>query len=257
MDAYPVVETHRYNTGSSRPVFPYEVYIPYTDEPEHLRFALMDQAAHLLNAPEIKTVFSPWTIKQIHAYIGLHVKTEMVLVLDGDLALGAGPFKMFPTEILGDEKEFVHLWHVRNPVNGLEYGHGGAKLFNTEQLALANNLEAVDMTTAFNKGMVIHTECIGTHKFNWSAESTWRTAFREVAKLTHLAAKGDGDEAEEAETRAKTWLCVADDEAEYGDYCIAGAEAGYAFAQKSDSLAQINDYTWLYAQFKQQFPNDY
>lgn len=249
---------NKYRINASRKTFPYQVFIPLFDEPDYLQAELSAAAARLLNTDCVTLVFTNGTIKQTHAFIGETATTDMVLILDGDLSLDPGPFKMFPTEVFGDEAEFVHLWHVRNPINGLEYGHGGPKLFNREQLRTAEALIGVDMTTTFDKGMVIHTECVGTHKFNWSAGSTYRTAFREAAKLTKIIIdENDEDARTETAFRLNTWLTVASDEAEYGEFCLAGATAGAAFAQQNDSLAQINDYSWLYAQFKQEFPNDY
>lgn len=259
MVADPLVEVYRYNTGSSRPVFPYDVFIPCHDEPEYLVEGLRDTAAAVLNAKSVHCVFEGGTIKEVHALIGQQATTDMVLVLDADLELGRGPFKMFPTEIIGDEDQYVHLWHVRNPINGLEYGHGGPKLFNCLQLADATLLTGVDMTTAFDKGMVIHTECVGTHSFNWSAGSTWRTAFREAAKLTRFRGTvgNDEDERMEANKRLQLWMFYANAESAYGEFCLDGAVAGNAYALQNESLAQINDYSWLYGQFKQRFPNDY
>lgn len=252
MATHPVVATHQYNTGSSRSVFPYDVYIPCYDEPEYLVEDLRDRSARLLNAKEVHCVFQGGTIKEIHAFIGQHATTEMVMVLDADLSLGDGPFSMFPTEVLGDENQFVHLWDVRNPINGLVYGHGGPKLFNRSQLRTANMLSGVDMTTAFDNGMVLHGECVGIHAFNWSAFSTWRTAVREAAKLTLLSGKD-----EEAAERLEAWLTKSDDNAEYADFCIDGANWGHGQAFPKNSINWINDYDHLYKVFKQLYPNDY
>lgn len=259
MASDPVVEVYRYNTGSSRPVFPYDVFVPCLDEPEYLVEGLRDTSAAVLNAKAIHCVFEGGSIKETHALIGKHATTDMVLVLDADLELDRGPFKMFPTEIIGNEDQYVHLWHVRNPINRLEYGHGGPKLFNRLQLADALSLTGVDMTTAFNNGMVIHTECVGTHSFNWSAGSTWRTAFREAAKLTRFrgTAINEEDQRAEAGERLHTWMYIADAEAAYSEFCIDGAQAGNMFALTYESLEQLNNYEWLYGQFKQRFPNDY
>lgn len=259
MAADPMVTHFNYPIDGSRKPFPFNVFMPYHDEPLHLVEALRDQAAVILNTERVSILANVGSIKETHAKIAEIAKTDMVMVLDADLALGEGPFQMFPAELFGDEDQFVHLWHVRNPINHLEYGHGGPKLFNREQLLTANTLEGVDMTTAFDKGLCIHTEVVGTHAFNWSAGSTWRTAFREAAKLTHQVAKSssDSDEHEEAKYRLTTWLTTADDNAEYSEFCLVGARDGHQFAQKADSLSQINDYSWLYEQFKQQFPNDY
>jgi hypothetical protein len=61
----------------------------------------------------------------------------------------------------------------------------------------------------------------------------------------------------EANRRLHTWMFYADANAAFGDFCLDGATAGKAFALQNESLAQINDYSWLYGQFKQRFPNDY
>lgn len=259
MDANSLVsfETLQFRTHTSRTSFPYDVFIPCFDEPDYIAEELAPSAARLLNAAQVTCVYNGGSIKSTHAAIASLAKTSMVMVLDADLMLDRGPFNMFPTQIFGDELQYVHLWHVRNPINGLEYGHGGPKLFNREQLLRANDTKGADMTTAFGKGMVIHSECVGTHAFNWSAYSTWRTAYREAAKLTHLAYYPSSvDEKAEAVQRLGVWLKEADPEAPYSEFCINGANCGNMYAQTDHELSQLNDYAWLHSQFKSIFPND-
>ena len=38
------------------------------------------------------------------------------------------------------DKEVVHVWGSKNPVNGLEYGYGGVKLFPIEMVRQANSV---------------------------------------------------------------------------------------------------------------------
>jgi hypothetical protein len=90
-----------------------------------------------------------------------------------------------------------YIFHARNPVNGLEYGHQAMIAYNKE-LVLNNPGVGLDFTLDSPHEVV--PILTGTAYYNVSAWQCWRTAFREVLKLK--AALPDV----EAEYRIGRWL---------------------------------------------------
>lgn len=140
------------------------------------------------------------------------------------------------------DKQYVHVWRARNPVNGLVYGWGGIKLF-PKKLLLNEATMPLDMTTSFPL-KIMPTIASITH-FNTSAFSTWRSAFREGVKLTCSTS-------EESQQRLTIWCSTA--HGPFAEECLSGARAGrdYGIAQCDDRemLLRINDWNWLRAQFE-------
>jgi hypothetical protein len=89
-----------------------------------------------------------------------------------------------------------YIFHAKNPVNGLEYGHQAMIAYNKE-LVLANPGVGLDFTLDSPHEVVPILS--GTAYYNVSAWQCWRTAFREVLKLK--AALPDV----EAEYRISRW----------------------------------------------------
>jgi hypothetical protein len=90
-----------------------------------------------------------------------------------------------------------YIFHARNPVNGLIYGHQAMIAYN-RQLVLKNTGTGLDFTLDSAHEVVPINS--GTAYYNTSAWQCWRTAFREVLKLK--AALPDV----EAEYRIERWL---------------------------------------------------
>ena len=65
---------------------------------------------------------------------------------------------------------------------------------------------------------------------------------------------------DEDKERLDIWCSVADDNAKYGKYSVAGAKAGRKFgsenAEDPEKLGLINDYDWLTGQFRKEFDNE-
>ena len=84
------------------------------------------------------------------------------------------------------ETECVLVWPSRNPVNDLEYGYGGIKMFPREPF-LANKPWDIDLSTTIGRA-TISKERVGCEtRFNATPESAWIGAFRECAKLASLS----------------------------------------------------------------------
>jgi len=76
-----------------------------------------------------------------------------------------------------------YIFHARNPVNGLVYGHQAMIAYN-RQLVLANDgTGGLDFT--LDDAHEVVPMLSGTAYYNTSPWVAWRTAFREVLKLRH------------------------------------------------------------------------
>mgnify|MGYP001494195338 FL=1 len=103
-------------------------------------------------------------------------------------------FAVFPTIDLDPTFDFTfqpdrlreachYIFHAKNPVNGLSYGHRAVILYN-KHLCLATIHPSLDFTLS-QPHTVIPQVC-GTSHFNLTPEISWRVAFREVLKLCEM-----------------------------------------------------------------------
>jgi len=207
---------------------------------------------------EFVTSFNgPNKIYRVHGVKGIHaahieaakkVTTNMFYAVDADVKIL--PRFKFNLKLDPSEEEIVHVWRSINPINMLEYGHGGIKLLPT-QLVLDMDISNPDMTTSISSRFKLMNETSNINDFNVDPLSTWRTAFRECVKLSSKIIPGQVDT--DTESRLTTWLTVGGD-MKFGEYSKGGASAGKWFGEtykdSPDMLSQINDYDWLAEQFK-------
>ncbi len=103
-------------------------------------------------------------------------------------------FAVFPTIELDDGFDFTfqpdrlreachYIFHAKNPVNGLEYGHRAVIMYN-KHLCLSTIHPRLDFTLS-QPHTVVPLLC-GTSHFNQTPEISWRVAFREVLKLCEM-----------------------------------------------------------------------
>ena len=182
-------------------------------------------------------------IHNAHKEAAGRVFSKMFYVVDADAKLL--PSFKFDTKLDPSEEDIVHVWRAINPVNGLEYGFGGVKLLPTE-LTRVMSIDSVDMTTSISPRFKIMPDISNVTAFNTDPLSTWRSAFRECAKLASRTISGQLDD--ESAYRLRVWTHVGGDRP-FGEYALAGASAGEWFGKtyKDDKkmLAKINDYDWL------------
>lgn len=142
----------------------------------------------------------------------------------------------------------VHIWYSKNPVNGLEYGYGGLKLFPTQPF-FEHKEGIVDMSTVISGSVKVIPEVSNITRFNTDPFTTWRSAFRECVKLSSRLI--DNQQDHETETRLNVWCTVGN--GEYGEFSVMGANEGkeYGLAHKDqpELLGLINDFTWLESKF--------
>ena len=97
------------------------------------------------------------------------------------------------------------MWKCLIPINDLEYGYGGVKLPST---LLTRNMDktTVDMTTSISNKFEVIQRNFNITKFNTDEWSTWKSAFRECAKLASKTI----DRQDEGETDERSNLTTRD-----------------------------------------------
>ena len=151
-------------------------------------------------------------------------------------------FDFLPDRLEGDKH---HIFHCKNLVNDLEYGHMGVILYNCNMVTASHDYEklGLDYTLSHRHGVVPIVSCYG--EFNTSPFETWRAAFRETIKLAQMM-----DEAPTTETqhRLNVWCSVA--HGEYSEYCTAGANHGVEFYNlyKDDMTELKKSFRWEWLQ---------
>jgi hypothetical protein len=103
------------------------------------------------------------------------------------------------------------------------------------------------MTTSVSDKFKVIPEVSNITEFNTDSFNTWKSAFRECAKLASKVVTRQNTE--ESDYRLSVW-CEEGLEAEHGKYAIAGARQGRLFAkQHPDSISKINNFEWLYQEY--------
>jgi hypothetical protein len=195
----------------------------------------------LKKAPHARRVDGIDGILNAHRHCAEISKTSNFFVIDADNEV-LDVFN-FTIKLPTYDKDFVHIWKAKNPLNGLIYGWGAIKLFPKKLLL---NLEdmPIDMTTSFPLKIISVIGSI-TH-FNTSPYDTWRSAFRECVKLSQ-------SDAPESQERLKIWCSKA--KGAYSDICLIGAKSGrdYGLTYKNESamLSNINDWSWLKERYEE------
>jgi len=190
----------------------------------------------------VKRVKDVKGIHNAHVAAANKVSTSYFYIVDGDAVI----VDDFNFDYTTDDEDFVHVYRSINPINDLVYGYGGVKLFPTN---LTKNMDTTttDMTTSISKNFKIINEVANITAFNTDPFNTWKSAFRECAKLSSKTIRRQKNE--ETESRLKTWTTVGHDRP-FGDYAMAGATAGMEFGlSRGSDLGLINDFEWLRKKF--------
>ncbi len=198
--------------------------------------------------------------KRVHGVKGIHnahkkaaelSTTEMFWVVDADaIILEEFEFESdyFPHYDVGNRKEHlstVCIFQSKNPINDLVYGYGGVKLL-PKNMTQDINMSTVDATTSISSKIKVMNEVSNITAFNTSAFDTWRSAFRECAKLASKVIDSNYDQ--ETDSRLGVW-CTEGKDRPFGEFSIGGAIEGRSYGYDSigdnDALVKINDYDWL------------
>ena len=201
--------------------------------------------------PRAKRVDKIKGIHQAHIKAAEIANSEMFWVVDGDAVI-LEDFE-FDYETSTYERDIVHVWRSKNPINNLVYGNGGVKLL-PRYLTLNMDVKTSDMTTSISKKFKAVQEISNITAFNTDEFTTWRSAFRECAKLASRVIDRQHDD--ETQQRLDTWCTVGSDQP-YGRFAISGALIGkqYGLENKNNpsALLKINDFDWLKEQFEKTY----
>lgn len=218
------------------------VFISYKESNAEKNFSLLKE-----RFPLAKKVEGVKGIHQAHLAAARKSFTKMFWVVDAD-AIIANDFN-FDYEPDDFNLNTVHVWSSHNPLNKLEYGYGGVKLL-PKKLTLAMDLDSPDMTTSISQNFKAMNAVSNITEFNTDPFSTWRSAFRECAKLSSKIIRGQVDA--ETDLRLSTWVSIAS--GDYSAECLEGASAGKRYgianANNPKELAKINDFDWLLNQWQ-------
>lgn len=203
----------------------------------------------LLKCPRAKRVHGVKGIHQAHIAAAKLCDTEMIWIVDGDAVIEDNfDFNLVMSSY---DVDCVHVWRSKNPINNLEYGYGGVKLL-PRKLTLNMDVNSPDMTTSISKKFKAMDSVSNVTSFNTDPFTTWRSAFRECAKLSSRAIQRHLEE--ETKARLDVWCTVA--QGNYSKEAILGARAGRLFGEENKNnfelLSKINDFDWL----KEKFENE-
>ena len=197
--------------------------------------------------PNAKRVHGVKGIQNAHKAAAELSSSNMLWVVDGDAEI-LDSFE-FNFEVQPHDFTTVFVWKSKNPINGLEYGHGGVKLLPTA--LVTESLPSIDFTTSLSNRFRVINQVSNWTNFNTDPFNTWKTAFRECVKLASKAISRAN--AEETAVRLETWCTVAHD-VPYAEFSLIGAKMGkeYGITYRNDvtELAKINDFEWLENLFK-------
>jgi len=223
---------------------PYDVvFISYNESnaDEHYE-KLIEKAPHATRVHGVKG------IHQAHIQAAKQSQSEMVWIVDADAIL-MDDFN-FDLYIEKWDRETVHVWRSKNPINDLVYGYGGIKLF-PRQLTIDMDTSKPDMTTSITNKFKAMPNISNITAFNTDPFNTWKSAFRECCKLASKVI--NRQKSKETEERLDIWCTVGADK-EFGEYAIEGALAGreYGYKNKDDveALKKINNFEWLKEQYE-------
>jgi hypothetical protein len=141
-----------------------------------------------------------------------------------------------------------YIFHAKNPVNGLVYGHMAMIAYN-KQLTLCNPAKGLDFTLEQEHEVVPVLSGVAQYAVDpWIA---WRSAFRECLKLYHNLPDID------SEYRLQQWLSINLQGDIVGDWSIRGAEDAveyYDSVQGSfEALRLTYEWAWLEDYFIQRY----
>ena len=201
----------------------------------------------LEKAPWAKRINGVEGIFNAHKAASVLAKTDMFYVVDGDAWLSDEWNFNFQPGIF--DRSFTHIWQASNPINGLKYGYGGVKLFSKHVMDTAKSWTTLDMATTVTPDIKIIDQVSNITAFNTDEFSTWRSAFRECAKLCYNIQLNPSDT--ETQDRLDKWKTINDQP--FSQYAVDAANTAETWVDNNkdniDILLNINDRNWLEQEF--------
>ncbi len=131
-----------------------------------------------------------------------------------------------------------YIFNCKNPVNGLEYGHGAVILYN-KKLVMQTTKPGLDFTLSAPHDWVRELSAI--NHFNETPWLAWRTAFREVIKLCEFKPTV------ESSYRLKKWLTLG--KGNNAEWVLRGSEDAQQFHHENKTdykqLMLSYNFEWL------------
>ena len=163
-------------------------------------------------------------------------------------------FAVFPKIDLVDSFDFSfqpdrlknpchYIFNAKNPVNGLEYGHGAILLYN-KQLVLQTKNPGIDFTLSAPHESVPILSAI--NYFNETPWLAWRTAFREIIKLMTQKQK-----TVESSYRLKKWCELGTGKNAEWVYCAANDAKD--FVNSKEDIMKSYELDWLKNFYEQKY----
>ena len=141
-----------------------------------------------------------------------------------------------------------YIFNCKNPVNGLEYGHGAVVLYNKD-LVLKTTNPGLDFTMSKPHEVVSTLSAI--NHFNETPWLAWRTTFREVLKLLQAKPTVEG------QFRLKKWLMMGS--GGNADWVHKGAndakEYYETYKDNYKELMKSYDFIWLKETYDTRYKN--
>ena len=139
-----------------------------------------------------------------------------------------------------------YIFHCKNPVNNLEYGHGAVLMYN-KKLTMQTPRPGLDFTLSQAHEVVPVLSAI--NHFNETPWLAWRTAFREVIKLLQATPTV------ETRYRLKKWMTLG--EGNNADWVQKGSlDAKKYFEQYKDQYDKLM-YSYNFEWLKQHYERRY
>ena len=143
-----------------------------------------------------------------------------------------------------------YIFNARNPVNGLEYGHQGLIAYNKKLVIATEEIQGLDFTLSQPHG--VEPVLSGVAHYNTDPWSTWRTAFREVAKLQYYAHAAPDVE---TDYRLGIWQTCA--EGNHAEWSLRGARDAIDYYRSVDGQYDQLLLTFEWAWLRQYFDKKY
>ena len=175
--------------------------------------------------------------------------TEFYFFVPAKLAIAPDFDWSWHPDMLQSPKHWIFLAH--NPITGLTYGHG-AMVCNCRSLALATQGQGLDFTLE-QPHQVVDVVC-GTVSMGGDPRTIWRTAFREVVKLSITQI-----ERPDVETQYRLDQWLSESRGDMGHWSQRGATAGREFFEQHqhdpDKLRTTYEWQHLDEMFAASYPS--
>lgn len=199
--------------------------------------------------PNAKRVHGVKGIANAWVTAGNLAETSHFFTVDGDIYI-KDSFAWEIQDFEGPNDQRVHVYRSENAVNGLVYGYGSVHLFPTSLVREFKNFDVLDFTLSVaTKGFKIQPEVASITRFNTSSYASWKSGFREAAKLASGNNAYAGTAPDERSLKRLTVWCSVGADAEFGKECILGARMGALYGFTHENIDCIGDYTWFQKEF--------